>query len=234
MKSTSEKGHAKNVANFNLLITQIDEMGTLYNPSNTNLAKEQLVSLYNIAVSQQHQVNELYAPYAEAVAARENTFLPINKLTTKIGKVFKSTQGVEANQLENFMGISRKIKGSKKEATTTENQHSSSQLSYDQRTNNMDKLILLLENTPQYNPNEEAYKITTLRTVWEDMKTKTLGVNQKYVPLNNARSQRNNTLYSNTNSLVDIAYKVKDYVFSLLDSQSVQYKSIARIKFSRM
>lgn len=234
MKSTSEKGHAKNVANFNLLITQIIEMETLYNPSNANLAVAQLQSIYNTAATQQHQVNELSAPYAEAVAARENLFLPINKLTTKIGKVFKSTEGVEANQLENFMGISRKLKGKQKETATTENQHSASQLSYDQRTNNMDKLIQLLENTPQYNPNEEAYKITTLRTLWEEMKTKTQLVNQKYVPLNNARSARNNTLYMDTNSLVDIAYKVKDYVFSILDTQSVQYKSIARIKFSRM
>ena len=34
MASTSEKGHAKNIANANLLNTHIIELGAIYNPSN--------------------------------------------------------------------------------------------------------------------------------------------------------------------------------------------------------
>lgn len=37
MASTSEKGHAKNIANANLLNTNIVQLGAIYNPSNPKL-----------------------------------------------------------------------------------------------------------------------------------------------------------------------------------------------------
>jgi hypothetical protein len=37
MASTSETGHNKNVANYSSAIQILEEMGGLYNPSNTNL-----------------------------------------------------------------------------------------------------------------------------------------------------------------------------------------------------
>ena len=235
MGSTSEKGHAKNVANFKLLITQIEEIGVLYNPSNSKLNLPQLQIIYDSALQCQNGVNTAYGSYTDSVATRENLFSPLSKLTTKIRKVYKSTDGVEANQLENFMTIARKIKGNKKYSSDpVENAHSSSQFSYDQRTNSLDKLIVLLENTENYNPNEIEFKTETLRTLYNEMMVKTQNVNQKFVPLNNARSQRNDILYLNVNSLVDIAYKAKDYLFTILNTNSVQYKSIAKIKFSRI
>lgn len=42
MASTTETGHNKNVANFSTAYQVLQEMGTLYNPSN---AKIQLVNL---------------------------------------------------------------------------------------------------------------------------------------------------------------------------------------------
>ncbi|ENA1765436.1 hypothetical protein [Flavobacterium psychrophilum] len=38
------------------------------------------------------------------------------------------------------------------DSTEEQNQHSTSQMSYDQRTNNYDLLISLLQNTTNYNP----------------------------------------------------------------------------------
>ncbi len=37
MASTSETGHNKNVANFSSAYQILEEMGAIYNPSNTNL-----------------------------------------------------------------------------------------------------------------------------------------------------------------------------------------------------
>ena len=51
MASTSETGHNKNVANFSTAYQILEEMGTLYNPSN---AKIQLVNLYPIRTSLQN------------------------------------------------------------------------------------------------------------------------------------------------------------------------------------
>jgi hypothetical protein len=233
MKSTSEKGHAKNTANFRLLITQIEALGAAYNPSNPYLILPQLQAIYTAALQWQNEVNAANGPYAEAVANRENLFYPLSKLTTKLKKAYKSTEGIEENQLENFMTIARKIKGERKTKANSENQHSTSQVSYDQRTNNLDKLIVLLQNTPNYNPNETEFKIETLRDLYNQMMMNNQEVNQKFVPLNNARSKRNDVFYRHPNNLVDIAHKAKDYLFTILDTHSEQYKSIAKIKFNK-
>jgi hypothetical protein len=233
--SVSEKGHAKNVANFKLLITQAEALGATYNPSNPKILLPKLQSIYATAFQQQNVVNTTTGPYSDAVAARENLFKPLNRLITKLRKAYKSTEDVQLNQVENFMTFARKIKGDKKVSKTpVEDQHSAAQLSFDQRTNSLNQLVVLLENTEKYNPNEEAFKVATLKAMYNEMLVKTDKVTQTYVPLNNARSQRNDTVYLNPDNLVDIAYTVKDYLFTILDTDNVQYKSISKIRFSRL
>ena len=168
MQSTSEVGHAKNIANLNLLNTNIIALGSTYNPSNPKLLLTNLQTHYTTAYSQQESVNNLVAPYSKAVDIRESIFKPLNRQLTKLRKAYKATDGVTQVQLEDFMTVIRKLKGTKKqkENSTTDpeeeqKKHSVSQLSYDQRTNTMDLLISLLQNTPNYNPNEIEYKVTT-------------------------------------------------------------------------
>lgn len=240
MASTSEKGHAKNIANLNLLNTQIIAIGNTYNPSNSKLALTNLQSIYTSAFNQQEAVNSLVAPYSVAVDSREIIFKPLGKQITKLRKAYKATDGVTAVQLEDFMTIARKLKGIRKTTTPTTitpedelNQHSTSQMSYDQRTNNMDLLISLLQNTPNYSPNEAEYQVATLQALKTQMLQTTQAVADAFVPLNNARSTRNNTMYLTADNLVDIANKAKDYLFTILDANSAQYKAIAKIKFKK-
>jgi hypothetical protein len=240
MASTSEKGHAKNIANANLLNTQIIALSTTYNPSNPNLKLSNLQSIYTNSFSQQQSVNNLVAPYSVAVDFRETIFAPVSKKITKLRKAYKATEGVTPAQLEDFMTIARKLKGIRKvnnapttNTTEEQTQHSTSQMSYDQRTNNMDLLISLFQNTPNYNPNETEYQIATLQAEKAQMLQATQGVADTFVPLNNARSTRNATMYNATDNLVDTFNKAKDYLFTILDSSSVQYKAISKIKFKK-
>ena len=240
MASTSEVGHAKNIANLNLLNTNIIALGSTYNPSNTKLLLSNLQSIYTTALSHQESVNNLLAPYSVAVDQREIIFKPLNRELTKLRKAYKSTEGVTQVQLEDFMTIVRKLKGVSKTSKTAptdpsdaQDSHSTSQMSYDQRTNTMDLLISLLQNTPNYNPNEAEYKITTYQDKKAKMLAKTQAVADTFVPLNNARSTRNSTLYNDQDNLVDIANKAKDYLFTILDVDSVQYKAISKIKFKK-
>lgn len=240
MASTSEVGHAKNIANLNLLNTNIASLGAIYNPSNPKLLLTNLQSIYSSAFNQQESVNNLVAPYSIAVDEREMIFKPLNRELTKLRKAYKATDGVTAVQLEDFMTIVRKLKGVKKTSTITttnpeeaQSTHSTSQMSYDQRTNNMDLLISLLQNTSNFNPNETEYQIATYQAKKAAMLVKTQAVADAYIPLNNARSLRNATLYNNDENLVDIANKAKDYLFTILDANSAQYKAIAKIKFKK-
>ncbi|WP_396147934.1 hypothetical protein [Flavobacterium sp.] len=240
MASTSEKGHAKNVANANLLNTFIIELGATYNPSNPKLLLANLQTIYTNSFSQQEAVNTLVAPYSVAVDNRELIFAPVSKKITKLRRVYKSTNGVTPAQLEDFMTIARKLKGIRKinnapttDTTIEQTQHSTSQMSYDQRTNNMDLLISLFQNTPNYDPNEVEYKVATLQAEKAQMLQATQGVANTFVPLNSARSTRNNTMYLSDDNLVDTFNKAKDYLFTILDSNSVQYKAISKIKFKK-
>lgn len=169
MASTSEKGHAKNIANASLLNRHIAHLGERYNPSNPKLVLANLDSIYADAVVDQEAVNNRVAPYSLAVDRREQLFAPLSRKITKLRKVYKTTEGVTASQLEDFMILARKLKGVRKaqakplaDAAEEQIKHSVSQMSYDQRTSNLELLILLFQNTPNYNPNENEYKIQTL------------------------------------------------------------------------
>ena len=240
MASTSEVGHAKNIANLNLLNTNIAALGNIYNPSNPKLQLAYLQNLYTTAFNYQESVNNLVAPYSLAVDEREIIFKPLNRELTKLRKAYKATDGVTAVQLEDFMTVIRKLKGVKKATTKTstdseeaQSAHSTSQMSYDQRTNTMDLLISLLQNTANYNPNEVEYQVATYQAKKALMLQKTQAVANAFIPLNNARSTRNATLYNDEDNLVDIANKAKDYLFTILDVNSAQYKAISKIKFKK-
>ena len=240
MASTSEVGHAKNIANLNLLNTNILALGAIYNPSNPKLKLTNLQSIYTSAFTQQESVNNLVAPYSVAVDEREAIFKPLNRELTKLRKAYKATEGVTQVQLEDFMTVIRKLKGVRKSTVIISTNpdeaqvsYSTSQMSYDQRTNNMDLLIALLQNTPNFNPNETEYQIATYQAKKAQMLLKTQAVADTFVPLNNARSLRNNTLYLSDDNLVDIANKAKDYLFTILDANSAQYKAISKIKFKK-
>jgi hypothetical protein len=70
MASVSEKGHAKNPANANLLNTYIEQFASIYNPSNSKLLLSNLQKIYTESFSHQENVNSLIAPYSAAVDNR--------------------------------------------------------------------------------------------------------------------------------------------------------------------
>ncbi|WP_042722914.1 hypothetical protein [Flavobacterium sp. B17] len=238
--SKNENGHAKNIANASLLCSHIADLGAKYNPSNQKLSLANLQSIYSSAFASQEAVNNSVAPYSLAVDHREKTFAPISKKITRLRKMYKVTEGVTQAQLEDFMTIARKLKGMRKvkvvattDAEEEQKQNSVSQMSYDFRANNYDQLISLLQNTPNYNPNEEEYQVATLQQEKNEMLQATQAVTDAFIPLNSARSLRNETVYNAEDNLIDIFNKAKDYLFTILDSDSPEYKAISKIKFKK-
>lgn len=176
------------------------------------------------------------------MAAKERAlvFAPIIPKLTKLRRVYKSTKGVSESQLEAFMTISRKYRGHRKNKPnqstppeTEQNQHSVAQLSFDQRTNTFIQLIELLQNTPNYAPNEAEYQVTTLQNEKDQMKEATQKVADTYFSLSLARGKRNKVMYANELNLVDTFNTAKDYLFTILDTKSPEYKAIARLKFKK-
>jgi hypothetical protein len=244
MSSSIETGHAKNVANFEKLITNVTGFGRAYNPSKESIKLTALNALLASAKGSINQVNSAEPAYKNAVSAREAAFAPLAKLITRVNNSLKASNS--SSQVDDSaMTLVRKLQGRRatpkmtddeKKAAATEgkevNQISASQMSYDSRLDNFDKFIKLLTSEPEYSPNEADLKIDSLTTYYNDLNTKNTAVINATVPLNNARIARNYVLYTPLSGVVDISVDVKMYVKSVFGATSPQYKAISGLTFT--
>ena len=243
MTSTNETGHAKNVSNLDDLISIITAYGATYNPTKTAIKLTALQTLSTNAKAAVNAVNAALPAYSNAVAAREVAFTPLNKLSTRVLNAIKATDTTEQVD-ENARTLIRKIQGKRATPKKTEEEKaaaqaegkevkeiSASQLSYDNRLDNFDKLIKLLSSITLYVPNEAELKVTALTTLYNDLKAKNAAVLAATTQLSIARIARNDVLYKANTGLVDIALDVKTYIKSLYGATSPQYKQVSGISF---
>jgi hypothetical protein len=243
MASTTETGHSKNVANFETLITFCKGYGADYKPTEPNQAIAALQSTYTSAKQSVSDVNKAFTPYSKAVENREIAFAPLSKLTTRIVNAFAACKA-SAQAIDNAKTHASKVKGTrvgKKEtpkvdpnnptAKVEDNSISVSQMSYDSRVNNFEKLIETLKAEPKYNPNETELQVGTLATLLADLDAKNTAVRVATEPLSNARIARDKVLYDETTGLVQIAADVKKYVKSVYGVSSPKYKQISSLAF---
>lgn len=244
MASTSETGHAKNVANFDELISFITGYGKAYNPTKTTLQLSALKELSALAKNAINQVHNSIPVYRNAVATRKVAFKRLSKLVTRIKNSLIAT---DASQqiVDSAKTLVRKIQGKRitpkkseeqKEAQAAEDKEikevSTSQMSYDNRVSNFDKLIKLLENITEYTPNEVELKVKTLTTLHNTLKQKNDAITAATTPLSNARISRNQILYSTNTGLIDVAMDTKAYIKSVFGATSPQFKQISKLLFT--
>lgn len=243
MANTSETGHAKNVTNLESLITSIIALGTTYNPSRDSIKLAALQTLLDQSKESLNAVNIAQAAYSNAVAARKVAFEPFGKLITRVMNSLKAS-GTSTQVVQSARTIVRKLQGRRASAKITEeekkaleaegkevNQISASQMSFDNRIENFDRLIMLLSSIPLYNPNEEELKVETLKALHNQLKEKNSEVILPIVQLSNSRIARNKILYKENTGIVDIAVDSKTYIKSVFGATSPQYKQVSRLYF---
>ena len=235
MASTSETGHNKNVANFSTAYQILEEMNTLYNPSNSKI---QLVNLDFVRSSLQITIAELNNNkpiYKNAVADRENAIAPLGKLMTKTLNYAKSID-ISATDKENITAQAKKIRGDQKPKkvnpeTIETDGISTSQMSYDSRIANLDTYINQLSSHPEYVPNETEIQITSLQTLQTNLITLSSAVNSAGNALITSRSNRNNILYNNDINVIQLIKDIKAYLKSLGDAGKPYYNAIVKLQF---
>jgi hypothetical protein len=243
MASITETGHAKNVANLDELISSVIGYGTAFNPSKASIKVEALQTLSVNAKNAIGRVNAAFPAYSNAVAAREAAFAPVSKLVTRVLNALKATDTTDQVD-DSAKTLARKIQGKRATAKKTEAEKkaeadsgketveiSSSQMSYNSRMENLDKLIKLLASVTLYAPNEEDLKVASLTALYNDLKTKNIAVINSAVPLNNARISRNEILYKENTGLTDIATDTKTYIKSVFGATSPQFKQVSKLQF---
>jgi len=188
----------------------------------------------------------VYVGNTDSVSAREFAFAPLSKIITRVNNAIKATDTTELVD-ESVNTLVRKIQGTRASAKISDedkkllaedgkevNQISASQMGYDNRVENLYKLIMLLSSIPEYNPNEEELKISTLTALYDNLKAKNFAVVETTTPLSNSRIARNEVLYKPLAGLVDIAFDTKIYIKSVFGASSPQYKQVSKLIFKSL
>ena len=244
MVSKSETGHPVNVANFEQIVTDVASYDGQYNPSNETLTVNSLKNLLAESKSAVNAVSSAEPAYKLAVIEREVVFKPLSKLVTKMINALKAS-GTTKQVIDSAQTIARKLQGRRASQKMTDEEKklaesaglstkeaSSSQMSFDSRIENFDRLIQYLGSVSEYKPNETELQIETLNNTLSNLKEKNAAVLNAGVPLTNARIKRNDILYAETTGLVDVALNVKTYIKSVFGASSPQYRKISKIKFT--
>jgi hypothetical protein len=116
MASTSEVGHAKNVAHLATLITYCQSYGSSYNPSNNAIKVTQLNTLLTSAQTALTNVINDTTANTSAINARIVAFQNIKKLATRMYSALVAS-GATTQQKNNAKTINRKIQGSRAKIT---------------------------------------------------------------------------------------------------------------------
>lgn len=243
MASTSEQGHNRNAVNFDTLITNCLSYGTTYNPSKAALKTAALQAQSTAAKTQIAAVIALSPGNKNAISARKGAFRSFDNLITRVSNSAKASD-ITQEVKDTILTLVRKLKGRRATPKKTDAEKtaaeaagkkiiekSDSQMSYDNRIENFEKLIKLLASIPQYIPNEADLKVAALTALQADLKAKNLAVINTGVPLNNARILRNDIMYKANVGMVDIADDVKTYIKSLHGATSKQYKIVSGLRF---
>ncbi len=234
MTSRSETGHARNVANFETMISFCTAYGAAYNPSKQSL---KITSLNTLLMRSRSSLSDTATAKNQldlVINERQIKFTTLKPTATRIINALAATDASQQT-IDDAKSINNKIQGRRSTAKPKDGEEkrtiSTSQQSYDNQLENFLKLIDLISAEPSYAPNEEDLKVETLTTYAGELQnanTKVINANTEY---SNAMISRNESLYAVNTGVVDTALNIKKYVKSLFGASSPQYKQISKLIF---
>lgn len=240
MASTSETGHAKNVANFQSLIAFVTGYDTTYNPSKVALTLPKLVALHANAETKLANVISRNTAYNNKVNERLDAFSTLKPLATRLVNALQTTDAT-TETIKDAKTFNRKIQGRRASSAATPvdpnapapTTISTSQQSYTQLIQHFAALKAVLESEPTYTPNETELKITALTTKQVSLTTLNNEVATLYANVSNSRLSRNTTLYGTEGSIFDVAAEVKKYIKSVYGALSPEFAQIKGLEFKK-
>ncbi|MDF2833647.1 hypothetical protein [Chryseobacterium indoltheticum] len=237
MSSTSEVGHAKNVANLQKITQQVTTY-SLYNPPIENITVANLQTLYTTATAKLAEVEDKRNANKNAIIIRQTAFENLKSTCTKIVNLLEIL-GLPQGTLDQARSMNRAIQGSSKKTTTppeegkeTSKTASTSRQSFTQQAENFGILLQLLSTIPGYTPNEEDLKLNNLTTYHASLMSATQAVDQTEAELNTKLIERDKILYAEGAGLYTIAQNIKKYVKSLYGATSPEYTNVSAIEFT--
>jgi hypothetical protein len=246
MASISETVHAKNVANFEDLISVCTGFGTAYNPTKNSIKIAAMNTLLTSARSSLQSLKTAKTANDNATNTREIAFAGLKKLSTRIVNALGATDSA-TQTVDDAKTVNRKIQGQRADKKkppeinpVPENtppdslplQISVSQQSYDSLVDNFTKLIQVVTTEPLFIPNENDLKVAQLNILLANLKVSNTTVISARTIYNNAKISRDAVLYSANTGLYDVSCEVKKYVKSVFGATSPQYHQVSKIHFT--
>ena len=240
MASTSETGHAKNVANLQDLISFVTGYGATYNPTKNSLKLAELNALVATSQTSLADVITKNTAYNGKVNDRVIAFKDLKSLSTRLINALQTTDAT-TQKVDDAKAFNKKMQGVRAKAITTPTDPntpapttiSTSQQSYDSQIQHLAGIISVLESETSYAPNETDLQIATLTAKQTDLTAKNNTDANAYTNVSNSRISRDTTLYATTTGLFDIATEVKKYVKSIYGATSPQFAQIKGIEFTK-
>lgn len=236
-RSTSEGGHAKNVAQFQKLITKC-ELFPDFNPPNPIIYMIELRACHTTADSVINLVHQHKSLSDITINERQIEFERLDSLSTRTVNILEVIAN-EKKVVADARTILRRIRGEAPRPETIENEpgqetrkpRSNSQQSFDKLIDHFSALIELVKQVPGYQPNESELTIAGLSAYHADLVMRNNNVIKANAELSKARKERDKILYNTADGLLQRAKLVKLYIKSLYGASSPQYKEVAAIKF---
>lgn len=239
MASTSETGHAKNVANFKLILSLLNELGTTYNPVLAAIKMAALDTKAGECDAALSEVERCLNPYKNEVNARDREYAKMKDLTINARAALKGC-GAGEDVMKDARGMVNKILGRRtgpKPVKDPENPDwdpkSVSQQSFDMRRANFSEFVGFLSTQTIYLPNEAELKASALRTYVDGLGLFNDNVNAAYAPLVQARKDRDIVMYGLETGMSELTGIVKGYCKSVLGVKDPMFKKINGIKIKR-
>jgi hypothetical protein len=239
MSSTSETGHAVNIANFKLIIERCTEFGAIYNPPNPDITITNMTTKWN----------EVSSSHSNYLVKLEETKLPINNreiLFERLDKTVRRTVNLydstkaSLQSKKDAKGLLRKITGSNVKIKRLENNlpdpnHvSNSQQSFVKKVDNFEQLVELYKTDTNYTPNETALTIASLGTLLNNLKSANNEIGILIAHEITFRTNRNHSLYDIDLGVIDITLACKKYVRGLYGAKSPEARSVTGIYLKRV
>ena len=238
--SVSETGHAKNIANFQDLISFVTGYGATYNPNKNTLKLPQLTAVYTASQSSLADVITKKTAYNNKVNERVAAFKDLKSLATRLINALQTTDAT-SEKIADAKAFNKKMQGIRAKAVEIPtdpnapppNTISTSQQSYDQQIQHLAGIISVLQTEPSYAPNETDLQIATLIAKQASLTAKNSEVATAYTNISNSRISRDTTIYGTDTGLFDIATEVKKYIKSVYGTTSPQFAQVKGIEFTK-
>ncbi len=245
MSIPAETGHHENVRTFYKLIAFCTNCGPRYNPSPVRLQLTALQAVVAKAETCMENLQIAVGKADEAATRREKEFTGLKELLKLLRNAIQAsdipplTIKEIVQQLNLIAGYSSPAEITPEEAAAQAAAGKKTvrtkriKTSFSARLEEMRKMLTRMEVTQGYTPNEKELSLNGLQTLLATLQT----VHDNAVGTKNTeeamRMDQFKCLYSDPESMVNVAEGVKKYLKSIYPRTSPEYKQITDLKFNK-